>query len=104
MFLQSEPVFASDWPFLIVAAIVILAGFLYYQKVKKDQAELKAAEHDPRSHVVNDTNYNIAREGIDGHRNEGLSKAEAKRAVETLKETEQVPSREEFEELSKDLS
>jgi len=94
---------AGDWP-IILGIVVVIAGLvLYYIKNKNDQDKLKAAEHDAYSHVVNDSNYNISREGIDGHRDEGLSKEEAQRAVETLKETNEVPSQEEFDELNKDL-
>lgn len=92
-----------SWAVLLIVVLIIAGLVLYYNKAKKDQVELKKAEHDAYSHTVNDSNYNINREGIDGHRSEGLSKEEAKRQVDTLKETNQVPSRDEFNDLQKDL-
>ena len=92
-----------SWVVLIIVVLIIAGLILYYMKNKKDQIELKKKEHDAYSHVVNDSNYNINREGIDGHRDQNMSKAEAERAVETLKETNQIPSQEEFNEINKDL-
>ena len=92
-----------SWAVLLIVVLIIAGLVLYYNKVKKDQVELKKKEHDAYSHVVNDSNYNINREGIDGHRSEGLSKEEAQHQVQTLKETNQIPSREEFNDLQKDL-
>ena len=103
MYLLYDTNLAEDWPWLLLIVAIIAGLVLYYRHNVRAQRELKAAEHDAYSHVVNDSNYNIAREGIDGHRDENLSKEEAKRAVETLKETNQVPSQEEFNELNKDL-
>ena len=103
MFLLYDTSLAADWPYLLVILGIIVGLVLYYQKAKKDQIELKKKEHDAYSHTVNDSNYNINREGMDGHRSEGLSKEEAERAVEELKATGQMPPREEFEDLQKDL-
>ena len=98
----NNEVFPS-WVILLIVVLIIAGLVLYYNKAKKDQVELKKKEHDAYSHVVNDSNYNINREGIDGHRAEGLSKEEAERQVETLKDTNQIPSREEFNDLKKDI-
>ncbi len=103
MYLLYDTSLAADWPYLLAILVIIGGVVLYYQKAKKDQIELKEAEHDAYSHTVNDSNYNIDREGIDGHRAKNLSKDEAKRAVDQLKATGQVPSREEFQDLKKDL-
>lgn len=85
------------------AAVVLIAAYFYYLKLVKDQRERKAKEHDARSHVVNDSNYNIAREGIDGHRDEGLNEAEAKETLDKLKQSGDMPSREEFHKLRDDI-
>lgn len=103
MFLQAANSMAGDWPIILGIVVVITGLILYYLKVKKDQAKLNAAEHNAYSHTVNDSNYNINREGVDGHRDKDLSKKEAERAVETLKETNEIPSQAEFNEIKKDL-
>ena len=102
IFLQSTSVF-GNLGYLIGGLVVLIAAVLYYRKVKKDQLELEAAEHDAYSHVVNDSNYNIAREGIDNHRTEGLNKAEAREAVEEFKENPEIPSREEYHAVKEGL-
>ena len=99
---QSESVF-GNFGWLIGGLVVLVAAVFYYRKVKKDQLELEAAEHDAYSHVVNDSNYNIAREGIDNHRTEGLNKAEAREAVEEFKENPEIPSREEYHAVKEGL-
>ncbi|NJC24946.1 hypothetical protein [Neolewinella antarctica] len=103
MYLLYDTNLASDWPYLLGVVVIIVGLVLYYQKAKTDQIELKKAEHDAYSHVVNDSNYNINREGMDGHRDQDLSKEEAKQAIDTLKETGQIPTQGEFNELKKDL-
>ena len=103
MYLLYDSNLAEDWPWLLLIVAIIAGLVLYWRYNVGKQRELQAAEHDAYSHVVNDSNYNINREGIDGHRDQGLSKQDAKKAVETLKETNQVPSREEFNEINKDL-
>ncbi|TXF88427.1 hypothetical protein FUA23_14930 [Neolewinella aurantiaca] len=100
--LQSNEL-AEDAYWLAGAAVIILIAALYFRKILADRAKRKEILHDPRSHVVNDSNYNINREGIDGHRDQALNANEARQAVETLKETEEIPSREEFTELRKDM-
>lgn len=85
------------------ALVVLIAAWFYMRKILADRAERDAINHDPYSHVVNDTNYNIAREGMDGHRDEGLNQAEANEAVEDFKESVEMPTREEFHEIRKDL-
>ncbi|OAV45254.1 hypothetical protein [Lewinella sp. 4G2] len=104
MYLLYDTNLAADWPYLLGIAVILLGMVLYYLKVKREQAERAAAQHDPRSHVVNDSNYNIAREGMDGHRTEEMSPTEARNAVSTLKETEQVPTRAEYNAIKDDLS
>ena len=103
MYLLYDTNLAQDWPWLLLI-IAIMAGLvLYWRHNVAAQRELKAAEHDAYSHTVNDSNYNIAREGIDGHRDKGMDSREAERAVDTLKDTNQIPSREEFREIKKDM-
>jgi hypothetical protein len=90
---------------MLGALIVLVITFLLTRKAQKDQRshqqELK--DNDPYQKVVNDSSYNINREGIDGHRDENLSAEEARRAVDDLEQTEQLPSEEEFNELRKDM-
>lgn len=87
------------------AAIVLIACYFYLKKMSIEQAELKAKEHDSRSHVVNDSNYNIAREGVDGHRTEELTTAEAKEAAEDFRTGSEgdTPSREEYRDIKRTL-
>lgn len=101
--LQSEPVGYSDLYWIAGAVVVLIIAYFYYRKILAERAERKAINHDPRSHVVNDSNYNIAREGIDGHRDQGLNEAEAGEVVNKLKETDTIPSRKEFKELREDI-
>ena len=103
IFLQSDPVGYGDLYWIAGALIVLVIAYFYYKKILADRAERAAINHDPRSHVVNETNYNIAREGVDGHRTQGMNKGEAKEVVDKLKETGTVPTREEFHELREDL-
>ena len=100
-FYANNPI--ADWPYLLILVVVIAAGVLYYRHVKKEQMAREKAEHDAYSHTVNDSNYNINREGMDGHRDQGLSREEAKAQIETLKDANQIPTRDEFGELNKDL-
>ena len=93
-----------SWAILLIVLAIIAGLVLYYNKAKTDQIKRAEKEKDAYSHVVNDSNYNIDRSGMDGHRDEGLNKAEAQRAVETLKETNEVPTQEEFNEINKDLN
>lgn len=101
--MQTETGFGPEPIYLIGITLLLIAAYFYWRKLVKDQKERKAKQHDPRSHVVNDSNYNIAREGIDGHRDQGLNKAEAKETIEKLKESGDMPSRDEFNNLREDL-
>lgn len=102
LFLIEDTAFGNLW-WVIGGAVVLIAMILYYNKVKKDQAELQAAEHDAYSHVVNDSNYNINREGVDGHRTENMNRTEAKEALDDFKETREMPTDSEFHEIQRDL-
>lgn len=84
---------------IIAIVVLVIAGTLYFRKILRDQRKREAINHDPRSHAINDSNYNIAREGIDGHRTENMSATEADHVVEGFRETGEIPSREEFEAL-----
>ena len=96
--LQSNELAQDVW-FVAGAAVVLLVLFLYYRKVKKDQAERVAELHDPRSHVVNDGSYNIDHSGIDDHRLKSDTPRETEELVDNFRETDQLPSAEEFHEL-----
>ena len=91
--------------YILGAAIVLAIFYFFLKQQSKRQEEIKAEEHDARSHVVNDSNYNINREGIDGHRDSGLSKKEAEQTVRDFKQgvDRDMPSQEEFNEIRKDL-
>jgi|AntRauTorckE5430_2_1112549.scaffolds.fasta_scaffold00703_10 hypothetical protein len=95
--------FGANPIFLIVVTLFLIAAYFYWRKLVKEQSARKAKEHDARSHIVNDSNYNIAREGIDGHRTQELNEAEAKEVLEKLKASDDMPSREEFHQLREDL-
>ena len=90
----------------IAGALIVLVAFYFYtKKLAIEQKEREIQEHDARSHVVNDSSYNIDHEGIDGHRTEGLTKAEAQEAVEDFKNSDgPMPSREEFHAVREDLN
>jgi hypothetical protein len=95
---------AQDAYWLAGAAVVLLLAALYFRKILADRKERDAIQHDPRSHVVNETNYNIAREGVDEHRDQDLNASEAKTVIENLKATDQIPSSKEFHKLQRDLN
>ena len=103
MYLLFDTSLAEDWPYLLVILAIVVGVVLYYNKAKKDQVELKEAEHDAYSHVVNDSSYNIDHEGIDGHRSEHLSKDEAQQTIDQMKQNGEIPSREEYQDLKDDL-
>lgn len=87
------------------AFVLIVIGAFYFRKILRDQREREANNKDLRSHIVNDSNYNINHEGIDGHRAENnMTAEEAEAAIDGLKESETIPSREEFEDLRKNLN
>lgn len=94
---------AVDAYWLAGAAVVILLAALYFRKILADRKEREAIQHDPRSHTVNDTNYNIAREGVDGHRDEGFDAAAAKNVINNFEETNEIPTDEEFHKLQRDV-
>ncbi|MEL7159291.1 MAG: hypothetical protein AAFN92_00925 [Bacteroidota bacterium] len=102
LFLQSNEL-AQDAYWIAGAVIVLLLAILYYRKVKRDQMKRMAENHDPRSHVVNDTNYNINREGVDGHRTDGMDTSEANTVVEGMRATDTIPTDKEFRALREDL-
>lgn len=86
------------------ALVVLIAAYFYLKKMAIEQEERKIQEHDARSHVVNDSNYNIAREGIDGHRTDDLTTQEAAQTAADFRTTDgAMPTREEFHEVRKDL-
>lgn len=102
IYLQAETPYANLW-WVLGALIVLAIVFFLTRKAQHKQAAREIKTADPRHNVVNDSSYNIAQEGIDGHRDEGLSAEEAKRAAEQMKENGHVASEEEFYKLRKDM-
>lgn len=101
--LQNDPVGYSDLYWLAGAAVVLVIAYFWTKKIVADRADQDVKNYDPRSHVINDSNYNIAHEGVDKHRTEGLSKEGAEEVIDKLKKSRTMPSREEFHELRKDI-
>lgn len=101
--MQTNTGFGPDPLYLIVITLLLIVAYFYWRKLVKDQKARKAREHDARSHIVNDSNYNIAREGIDGHRDQGLSKAEAEEVARKLKASGDLPTNKEFYKLREHL-
>lgn len=82
---------------IVAVAVFVVGAFLYYSFIgQKPEAR---ENHDLRSHIVNDSNYNVSREGVDGHRAEDMSSEEAQQVAEGMKENGTIPSRDEFFEL-----
>jgi hypothetical protein len=56
-------------PIVTVLIILGVIALFYLISVQvKNQREAREARNNPRSHNVNETNYNISHEGIDEHR------------------------------------
>ncbi|MCP9235043.1 hypothetical protein [Lewinella sp. JB7] len=94
----------TDDLFWILGGLIVL-GIVYWatRKAQNTQRAKHLKTNDPYQNVVNDTSYNINQEGIDGHRDEGMTAQEAQRTVDGMHETGHVPSEEEFHELRKDM-
>lgn len=95
--------FGANPLFLLIVTLFLVGMYFYWRKLVADQKDRKAQAHDPRAHIVNDSNYNIAQEGIDGHRTGEMNAEEAQEVIEKLKASDYVPTRKEFQELRKDL-
>jgi|GEM_PF-2368080 len=102
LFLQVNEL-SQDLYWLAGAAVLLVIAAVYFRKILADRKEREAIAHDPRSHVVNDSNYNKNREGIDGHRSEGLNTAEAREGIENFTETDEIPTDAEFHDLRKNI-
>ena len=102
IFLQSNELSEDVW--WILGALIVLAVVFYMTKrAQYTQAAKSAKTADPRQNVVNDSNYNINQEGIDGHRSEGMNADEARRTAEEMKESGHIPTDEEFHDLRDDM-
>ncbi|MTB50471.1 hypothetical protein [Lewinella sp. W8] len=101
-FLQVNELSVDVWWLLGVAVLAVIFYFTlrYFQQ---RQQRRRAERHDPKAAIVNDTNYNIDRAGMDNHRADTTSPEEAQRAVETLDATDQIPTEEEFGDLRRTL-
>lgn len=101
MYLQSG--FSDDLWYMLGALIVLGIVFWATKKAQNTQRARELGKNDPYQEVVNDSSYNINQEGIDGHRDQGMTKEEAERTAENMHDTGHVPSDEEFHELRKDI-
>lgn len=83
-------------PMITVLIILGVIALFYLVSVQvKNQRKARKARNNPRSHNVNETNYNISHGGIDGHRLPEGAKGTL-RQVKILDETNQLPTDEEF--------
>lgn len=102
LLLQTNELAQDAW-WIAGTVVVLLLAALYMRKILADREKRKEILHDPRSHAVNDSNYNISREGMDGHRTEEMNQEEALKVVNGLKDTGEIPTQEEFDKLRKGL-
>lgn len=102
LYLQSNELNEDIW--WIIGALIVL-GIVFYltKRAQYTQKAKQVKTNDPRQNVVNDSSYNPAQEGIDGHRDQGLSAEEARKAAEEMKDKGDIPSEDEFFELKKDM-
>ncbi|MGB3798661.1 MAG: hypothetical protein WA952_02535 [Lewinella sp.] len=102
IYLQS-PGLTDDLWWILGALIVLAAVFYMTKRAQYTQRAKEVKNADPRQNVVNDSSYNDKQEGIDGHRSEGLTKDQAERTAENMKETGHIASDEEFHDLRDDM-
>lgn len=103
MFLQDRPVGYNDLYWILGAVIVLLICYFYWLKFNREQKHRERINHDTRSHIVNDSNYNLNRTGIDEHRIATDAPQEAAEGIDNAKKTDSIPTPEEFHELRQDL-
>lgn len=101
IFLQADG-YSGDLYWILGALIVLGIVFYMTKRAQYTQRAKHLKNSDPRQEVVNDTSYNINQEGIDGHRSEGMTAAEARRTTENMKESGHIPSDEEYHDLKDD--
>ncbi|PPK86707.1 hypothetical protein CLV84_3643 [Neolewinella xylanilytica] len=102
IYLQSPGLTDDLW--WILGALVVLAAVFYMTRRAQNTERAKHLKtNDPFQNVVNDSSYNINQEGIDGHRAEGMTKAEAEKTAEDMKRSGNIPSDEEFHDLRDDM-
>lgn len=103
LLLQATPVGYTDLYWILGAGIVLIICYVYWIKLRRAQERREDQNKDLRSQIINKTNYNIHRDGIDGHRTASRSREEAKKLVDSLKKTDTIPTSQEFHELRNDL-
>lgn len=98
IFLQVNELSQDVWYILGAAIVLILAIALtrYYQRKQKTREDLP-----PRTATKNTSNYNIDNTGIDDKHLDDLNPREANEVVDKMKESDYIPSEEEFHELRK---
>ena len=81
------------WYFL--GAVVFIAVVLLIRRQVLRQQAKRASRHNPRSHNVNETIYNIDGKGMAAEARE-LTKEEARQLAKHFRESGQIPTRETF--------
>lgn len=102
IFLQSNELLTDVW-WLLGFGILVIALLLTLRHFRARQVIRRKKRHDPRAANINETNYNINRAGIEEHRTAAKTEAEAQKALEALREAEELPSNEEFAALRREL-
>ncbi len=103
LFLQATNELSNDIYWVLGAVIVLLVCYFYWLRIgrtaKKRRQELKG----PRQYIINDSNYNISRTGIDNHRTEDMTPEEAEAILDNLQSEDTIPTDEEFREVRQAL-
>jgi hypothetical protein len=101
-FLQVNELWTDAWWFLGLGLLGIV-GYFTLSHFRHRQEQRRAESHDPKAAIVNASNYNISRPGMDEHRTAINTVGEAKRGVEALKSSGELPTREEFARIRRQL-
>lgn len=96
-------ILTDDLMWIAGAAIVLLIVFFFTRKAQYQQRAKDKSRNDPRSKIINTTNYNINQEGIDGHKTQGLGAAGAAEVIDKDRETGYIPTNEEFFDQREDV-
>lgn len=103
LFLQAANELSEDIYWVLGAVIVVLICYFYWLRMNKSQRQRRERLQGPREDILNQSNYNISRTGIDDHRTENMSAEEAKNLVDGMKSEGDIPTDEEFHRLRRSL-